>query len=134
MLLRVSILAFAVSIGRTLLDWGFVFPELGLTDPLSVLAAMLFYVAVLTGWVVAIVAIAHGQRVGLWASLAFALVLNVGLGLATTVAFCPTPCATLWPVGELLNWATTLSGALAAAVLMRALRSRSTRRVEGGFV
>lgn len=123
MALRVSILAFAVSMGRVLLDWGFVFPEFGLTDPPAVLGTLIVYVALYTGWVLAIVAIATGRRAGLWASLCFALVLNVALGVGTTLVFCPTPCATLWPVGELVNWATTISGLLAVVVLGRSLLS-----------
>lgn len=123
MVLRVSLLALAISLGRTLIDWGFVFPELGLIDPLGVFVTLVFYVAIFTGWIVAILGIAAGRRAGLWASLGFTLVLNVALGLGTTLAFCPTPCATLYPVGELWNWATTLSGIAAAVVIVRALRS-----------
>jgi hypothetical protein len=119
-----ALLALAISLGRTLLDWGFVFPEFGFTDPASVLAAMVLYVAIFSGWILALLSIARGSRVGLWVALGLTLLLNVGLGLGTTIAFCPTPCRTLWPVGELWNWATTFSGIIASVLIIRALRSR----------
>ena len=125
MVLRYALLALAVSLGRTLLDWGFVFPEFGFTDPASVLGAMVFYVVIFSGWILALLSIARGGRAGLWVALALTLLLNVGLGLGTTVAFCPTPCRTLWPVGELWNWATTLSGIAATVVIIRSLRARA---------
>lgn len=119
-----ALLALAVSLGRTLLDWGFVFPEFGFTDPVSVLAAMVFYVVIFSAWILGLLSIAKGGRAGLWVALGLTLLLNVGLGLGTTLAFCPTPCRTLWPVGELWNWATTLSGIVASILIIRALRSR----------
>ena len=124
MVLRYALLALAISLGRTLLDWGFVFPEFGFTDPASVLGAMVFYVVIFSGWILALLSIARGGRAGLWVALALTLLLNVGLGLGTTVAFCPTPCRTLWPVGELWSWATTLSGIAASVVIVRSLRMR----------
>ena len=124
MVLRFALLALAVSLGRALLDWGFVFPEFGFTDPVSVLAAMVFYVVIFSAWILGLLSIARGGRAGLWVALGLTLLLNVGLGLGTTLAFCPTPCRTLWPVGELWNWATTLSGIVASIPIMRALRSR----------
>lgn len=124
MVLRYALLALAISLGRTLLDWGFVFPEFGFTDPASVLGAMVLYVVIFSGWILALLSIARGGRAGLWVALALTLLLNVGLGLGTTVAFCPTPCRTLWPVGELWNWATTLSGIAASVVIVRSLRMR----------
>jgi len=124
LVLRYALLALAISLGRTLLDWGFVFPEFGFTDPASVLGAMVLYVVIFSGWILALLSIARGGRAGLWVALALTLLLNVGLGLGTTVAFCPTPCRTLWPVGELWNWATTLSGIAASVVIVRSLRMR----------
>jgi hypothetical protein len=124
MVLRYALLALAISLGRTLLDWGFVFPEFGFKDPASVLGAMVFYVVIFTAWILALLSIARGGRAGLWVALALTLLLNVGLGLGTTVAFCPTPCRTLWPVGELWNWATTLSGIAASVLIIRSLRAR----------
>ncbi len=124
MVLWFGLLALAVSLGRTLLDWGFVFPEFGFTDPASVLAALVFYVVIFSGWILALLSIARGGRAGLWVALGLTLLLNVGLGLGTTLAFCPTPCRTLWPVAELWNWATTVSGIVASALIIRALRSR----------
>jgi uncharacterized protein involved in cysteine biosynthesis len=87
---------------------------------------MVLYVAIFSGWILALLSIARGGRAGLWVALGLTLLLNVGLGLGTTLAFCPTPCRTLWPVGELWNWATTLSGIVASILIIRALAELRT--------
>ena len=123
MLVWLSLVAFAVGLGRTLLDWGIVYPELGLlSDPGSVLPTLVVYSAIFGAWAWALVAMARGERRGVWVALVFTLLANVALGLGTTLAFCPTPCQTLWPVAEIWNWATTLTGAAAVVVQIRALR------------
>jgi hypothetical protein len=40
-------------------------------------------------------------------------------GLATLVSFCPSPCTTAWPLGEIAIWSNLLIGvpAIAAAVI-----------------
>ena len=125
MLVWLSLLAFAVALGRTFIDWGIVYPELGMvTSAAGVLPLLAGYSLVFGAWAWALISMARGQRRGVWVALVLTLLLNVGLGLGTTVAFCPTPCQTLWPIGELWNWATTLTGAAAVIAQGRALRSR----------
>ena len=124
MLLWLSLLAFAVALGRALIDWGIVYPELGMvTDAPSVLPMLVVYSLIFGAWAWGLTALARGQRRGLWVALVLTLLANVGLGLGTTLAFCPTPCQTLWPIGELWNWATTLTGAAAAVAQVGALRT-----------
>lgn len=125
MLVRLSLLAFAVSLGRSLIDWGVVYPEFGMvSDPANVFAMLVGYSLIFGTWAWALIAMARGQRRGVWVALVLTLLTNVGLGLGTTFAFCPTPCQTLWPVGELWNWATTLTGAAAVIAQVGALRSK----------
>jgi len=104
-----------------------VFPEFGFTDPASVLGALALYMALFVPWILALVGVSKGRRAGMWTPLALTAVVNIGLGLGTTLAVCPTPCRTLWPVGELWNWATTVSASFAAIALVRSLRSGPTR-------
>lgn len=119
-----SLVAFAVGLGRTFIDWGVVYPELGMASTAeAVFPRLVGYTLIFGAWAWALIAMARGQRRGVWVALVLTLLANVGLGVGTTVAFCPTPCQTLWPVGELWNWATTLTGAAAVIAQVRALRS-----------
>jgi len=121
--LVLALLAFAISIGRTLIDWGFVYPEFGSPEPTSVGLRLVVYSTIFGVWAWALVGLANGSRRSAWVTLALTLLLNVVLGISTTVALCPSPCQTLWPVGELWNWATTLSGLAAVVAIARRLRS-----------
>ena len=122
-LVWLSLVAFAVGLGRSLIDWGVVYPEMGgVTDAVSVFPRLVVYSAVFGVWAWALVAMALGRRRGVWVALVLTLLANVGLGLSTTFALCPTPCQTLWPIAEIWNWATTLTGIAAAVVQVRALR------------
>lgn len=125
MLVWLSLLAFAVGLGRSFIDWGIVYPEFGLmTDVARVFPTLLAYSLIFGVWAWALTTMARRQRRGVWVALVLTLLLNVGLGVGTTVAFCPTPCQTLWPIGELWNWATTLTGVAALVAQVSALRSR----------
>ena len=126
MLVWLSLLAFAVGLGRSLIDWGIVYPELGMvSDTTSVFAMLVGYSFLFASWAWALIAMAGGQRRGVWVALVLTLVANVGLGLGTTFAWCPTPCQTLWPVAEIWNWATTLTGVAAVIAHVGALRSKA---------
>jgi len=120
--LVLSVLAFAIAIGRTLIDWGFVYPEFGFTQPASVGLTLAVYSTIFGVWAWSLVGVASGRRRATWVTLGLTLLLNVMLGISTTVALCPTPCQTIWPVGELWNWATTLFGIAAVVALARQLR------------
>ena len=95
------------------------------SDATSVFLMLVGYSLIFGTWAWALIALARGQRRGVWVALVLTLLANLGLGLGTTFAFCPTPCQTLWPVGELWNWATTLTGAAAVIAQVGALRSRA---------
>ncbi len=126
MLVWLSLLAFAVGLGRAFLDLGVVYPEVGLmTNPGSVFATMAALFVIYGAWAWALIPMAGARRLGLWVALVITLLASVGLGLGTTLAFCPTPCQTLWPIAEIWNWATTLTGVAAVVVQLRALRARA---------
>jgi hypothetical protein len=118
-----SVLAFAIAIGRTLIDWGFVYPVFGFTDPAPVGLTLVVYATIFGVWAWSLVGVANRHRRSAWVALGLTLLLNVFLGLSTTLALCPTPCQTLWPVAEVWNWATTVSGIAAVVALARQLRA-----------
>ena len=122
--ITLSVIAFILSISRTFLDFQFVFPE---TSPsLGMVAiAIGFYTIVFGGWLWALLVGVQGRRAGLIAALLFALLLPFGGGIATLVAFCPTPCATAGGLMEIANWANLITGLLAAVVVGLRLRQTS---------
>ena len=121
--IRLAVAALAISIGRSFIDWGFVYPEFGMTQPAAVFGTLVGYVLAYGTWVWAVVALARGRRAGMWVALGATLVLSDLLGISTTVALCPTPCGTIYPVAEIWNWLTTVSGIAATVALVRSLRS-----------
>lgn len=53
--------------------------------------------------------------------------LLVLFGLATVISFCPSPCQTAWPVGEIAIWSNLLVGISATVVVARNLFPRVSR-------
>lgn len=101
-------------LGRSLLDYGYVFPELNITMPEMLpvtLVVLLFY----GGWLWGLVAAARGSRRGLGVTLIYNALL-VLFGVSTFTTLCPSPCPTAWPLGELLMWSNVLIGTLASVV------------------
>ena len=128
MALWLSLLAFTIGLGRSLLDWGVVYPDLNPSPDAATLAPrLIIYTALFGLWAWALIAIALGRKRGLWVALVLTVLANVAIGVGTTVAFCPTPCQTLWPLAEIWNWATTLTGVAAVIAQVRALRSSAAR-------
>ena len=110
-----SALAFLAYMERALLDWRFVVGDFATeTDIATTVLAMAFYLLVSAAWLWGLMAAARGSRNGLWTLLALSLLLLVGLGVATPVSFCPSPCQTAWPLMEVSNWAGLVVGLLAA--------------------
>ena len=123
MALRLALLAYAVAIGRSLIDWGFVYPELGFTQPWSVFAALLFYSASFGLWAWGLIGLSRRERVGAWVVLVLTALFGGLLGLGTIVAFCPIPCDALAPIGDIWNLATTITSIAAIVAVARELRS-----------
>lgn len=112
--------------GRSIVDFRYVYPE-QILDTAANAIALALYVAILGGWVAALVALAGGRRRGGIACLGFAL-LPILLGASTATVFCPTPCATAAPLADITNWVCLALGVLSAASLVTYLRTRSTSR------
>ena len=100
-----------------LLDWHFVLGEWGLTISQLGLAALI-YVAFISGWIWALIAVRGGSRRALYALLAYALLLCV-YAIQDLLVYCPTTCPQIW-LYYIANWGNLLFGVLASAsVVMR---------------
>ncbi len=116
-----SLAALLSFLGRTFLDFRYVYQEIGLQVSGLSLAA-LFNLALFGAWIWALIAGSHNSRKALYALLAFDLLLVV-FGIVTFASFCPSPCQTAWPLGEVLIWSNLIVGIPALASAVMALRS-----------
>ncbi|MBI2862465.1 MAG: hypothetical protein HYX89_06575 [Chloroflexi bacterium] len=122
--ITLSLVALLTFVGRTFVDYQYVYPEF-FPSPGQALVSITINVALVGGWIWALLAVASGKRGGLIAVLLFALLLSVGFGVATLVAFCPSPCPTAWPLGEVANWINLIAGVVAAVAVGLQLRASS---------
>ncbi len=102
-------------LARTFVDYGFVYQELNLTSA-SLGIVTLFNLAFFGGWIWALVSGSHRSRRAMFALLAYDALL-VLFGLSTLVSFCPSPCQTAWPVGEIAIWSNLIIGVPAAVLV-----------------
>ena len=79
--------------------------------------------ALLGGYLWALLVALKGSRRSLIAVLIFTLLLPVGIGVGTLISFCPSPCPTAWPLGEIVNWTNLIAGLAAVASVGLYLRT-----------
>jgi hypothetical protein len=115
---------------RSIIDFRYVYVE-QMPDLSATVIVIVVYTAFVGGWVAALLALAAGRRRGALACLGFSL-LPILLGASTELAFCPTPCGTAAPVGDILNWICLALGIVSAASLVALLRSSGSRTSTGG--
>jgi hypothetical protein len=108
-------------IGRTFVDFQFVYPEFA-SGALMAGLSVLSMVALFGGFLWGLLAATRGSRGGLIACLIFTVLLSLGGGIGTLVSLCPSPCQTAWPVMEIANWSNLLTGALAVSAQIIQLR------------
>jgi len=126
--IALSVIAFVTGLARLMLDARFVseFADFMGNQPGQVALVMLGYIAFFGGWVWALLAAVRGSRGGLIGALICSLLLAVGEGLTTVLVFCPTPCPTVSPLGDIIIWANLIFGLAAAFAL--GLQLRQPRR------
>jgi len=126
--IALSVIAFLTGLARLMLDARFVseFADFMGDQPGQVALVMLVFIAFFGGWVWALLAAVRGGRGGLIGALVCSLLLALGEGLTTVLVFCPTPCPTVSPLGDIIIWANLISGLVAAAAL--GLQLRQTRQ------
>lgn len=111
--LILSILGLLSFLARAFVDFRFVYAELGL-EASALGFAILIHLALVGGWIWAIVAASRGRR-AIYVLLGYSVMLAVW-GLYSIFALCPHPCRTGWPTGEISILSNVVIGAAAAAV------------------
>ena len=118
-----SLAALLSFLARTFLDFRFVYEEIGLDVPgLSV--ATVLNVAFFAAWIWALIIASHASRKAMYALLV-ANTLLLLFGISTLTSFCPSPCPTAWPLGEVLIWSNLMIGILAVSTAVMALRKKA---------
>jgi len=122
--ITLSVIAFLTGLARLMLDARFVseFADFMGDQPGQVALVMLVFIAFYGGWIWALLVAVRGGRGGLIGALVFSLLLALGWGVTTVLVFCPTPCPTVSPLGDIIIWANLISGLAAAVALGRQLR------------
>jgi len=112
--ITLSVLALMSLVGRSFLDARYVLTEdMPNASKAAVAGWALFLMALVGGWVWALVAAAQGSRGGLIAALGLALFSGLLAGAASLIAFRPImPSAK--PLGEIAIWSNLVTGVLAA--------------------
>jgi len=116
-----SLAALLSFLARTFLDFRFVYQEIGLDVP-SLSVATILNLAFFAGWIWALIVASHAGRKAMYALLALDVLLLL-FGITTLTSFCPSPCPTAWPLGEVLIWSNLLIGVPAVATAIVALRT-----------
>jgi hypothetical protein len=114
----VALLSF---LGRTFIDYGYVFPEFGIDMP-ELLPITLGMLAFYGGWLWALISSTRGSRAGFMAVLIFNVLLLL-FGVSTFTLLCPSPCETAWPLGEYLMWSNIVIGVAAILATLRAIQT-----------
>lgn len=114
-------------LGRTFVDYGYVFPEFGI-DMLELFPITLGLLAFYGGWLWALIASAGGSRIGFITVLLYNLLLLL-FGISTFTTLCPSPCETAWPLGESLMWSNIVIGVAASLATLGAIKASVGSRI-----
>jgi hypothetical protein len=87
-----------------------------------VLLVAMLYTVLFAAWAWALLRTLRGGRGALIVAFVINLFFLLAVPLGTLVAYCPSPCPTLWPLMELANWLNLVAGLLAAAAIGLHLR------------
>jgi len=112
-LAAISLLVF---LGRTLIDFYYVYDEFDLSVGM-VGGTMLVHMLLFGGWIWSLLSAVQGSRRGLIAVFGFNLFFFLFIAVGTLVSYCPSPCRTGWPLGEIVIWTSLITGLLASISL-----------------
>jgi len=111
-----TLISLLVYLGRAFIDFYYVFGEFGLG--VGMVGAVIFiYLALFGGWIWALLSAVQGSRLGLIIAFGFNLFFLLFIAVGTLVSYCPSPCQTGWPLGEIGIWASFIAGLLATIPL-----------------
>jgi hypothetical protein len=112
--ITLTIISLLIFLGRAFVDFYYVFGEFGL-DVSMVAGAIVIYLALFGGWIWGLLSAVQGSRRGMIAMFSFNLFFLLIIAIGTLVSYCPSPCRTGWPLGEILIWLSLVFGVLASA-------------------
>lgn len=112
-------------LARTFIDYRFVYEEINLTIT-SLGLVTLFNLAFFGGYAWALASASHRSRRAMYVLLVYDALL-VLFGVSTLISFCPSPCETAWPLGEIIIWSNLVVGIPATVVVAVNLFSRRGR-------
>ncbi|MFN2235785.1 MAG: hypothetical protein ACK2U1_16290 [Anaerolineales bacterium] len=111
-----TLISLLVYLGRAFIDFYYVFGEFGLGVGM-VAGAIVIYVILFGGWILALLLAVQGSRPGLIAAFGFNLFFLLFIAVGTLVSYCPSPCSTGWPLGEIAIWLSFVVGVVASISL-----------------
>ena len=111
-----TVISFLVFLGRAFIDFYYVFAEFGLGVGM-VGGAVFIYLALFGGWIWGLLSAVQGNRRGLIVIFGFNLFFLLIIAVGTLVSYCPSPCSTGWPLGEIAIWSSLVAGLVAAVSL-----------------
>jgi hypothetical protein len=114
--ITLAVISYLVFLGRAFIDFYYVFEEFGLSVGM-VGGAILIHLALFGGWIWGLLSAVQGSRRGVIAVFGFNLFFLLFIAVGTLVSYCPSPCSTGWPLGEIANWASLVAGLVAAIAL-----------------
>lgn len=109
-------------IARAFVDYGFVYRALYPTTG-SIGILTLAYVAFFGGWLWALLSASHLSRRAMYALLAYGAIITLH-ACVTLFVFCPFPCRTAWPLGQIVIAANLLLGIPAVVAALVSLRRK----------
>lgn len=116
-----SVIALLTELWRAFVDFQHEYSSF-LNSTGALLFGALLYTALFSGWAWALLRTARGNRGALIAALIINLLFLLAIPVGTLVAYCPSPCPSLWPMMELANWINLFFGLLATVALALQLR------------
>lgn len=114
--INITVISLLVFLGRTLIDFYYVYGEFGLSVAM-VSGTMLVHMVLFGGWIWSLLSAVQGSRRGLIAVFGFNLFFFLFIAVGTLVSYCPSPCQTGWPLGEIAIWTSLITGLLASISL-----------------
>ncbi len=114
--ITLSVISLLVFLGRAFIDFYYVYGEFGIGMGMVTLA-IVANAALFGGWIWSLLSAVRGGRRGVAVLLGFDLFFLLVIAVGTLVAYCPSPCQTAWPLGEIANWISLIVGLLTAVSL-----------------
>ena len=114
--ITLAVVSLLVFLGRTFIDFYYVYGEFGLSVGM-ISGVTLVHMLLFGGWIWSLLSAVQGSRRGLIAVFGFNLFFFLFIAVGSLVSYCPSPCMTGWPLGEIAIWTSLITGLLASISL-----------------